>query len=265
MERKGERVQVELSACVRLTLAGEFKIPAGIPGREMHSHPFWELLMMTKGDAGLRWATSQTPFQEGSLILIPPMAEHMVEAGANPLEMLYLGFDFDPAIQIVVEPMRLSPAADFSWLANELPMELRRLAQKSLQTNCAIVSLVARMFDQLLDGVKETPRRSRASVLVEKAKAVIESDLTRGVSVKKLAAMFYLTPHHFGELFREETGATVKECHRRMRMEKALRLLRASEKTAGEIASEMGYASLQAFSRDFKSIFGVSPNSLRRK
>ena len=49
-----------------------------------------------------------------------------------------------------------------------------------------------------------------------------------------------------------------------LRMEQAFRFLLDTEKNISEIAYDVGYANLSAFSAAFKKDFGISPSSVRK-
>jgi AraC-like DNA-binding protein len=64
--------------------------------------------------------------------------------------------------------------------------------------------------------------------------------------------------------FRELFGTTVFAYLSEQRLALAKRMLLDTDKTAAEIAFELGYATPQHFSAAFKKRFGVSPKSMRK-
>jgi AraC-like DNA-binding protein len=63
--------------------------------------------------------------------------------------------------------------------------------------------------------------------------------------------------------FKEVYGNTVFGYLSETRLEIAKNDLMKGNRTAGEIAAELGYSSVQHFSNAFKKKFGVSPNNLK--
>ena len=64
---------------------------------------------------------------------------------------------------------------------------------------------------------------------------------------------------------KSSTGYTVMAYINRLRVEKAQKLLMASELSIDEIAYQTGFESPKYFYRVFKSIAGESPANIRRK
>ena len=77
--------------------------------------------------------------------------------------------------------------------------------------------------------------------------------------------MFYLSPHHFGELFHEGTGLTLKRYHFELRMQEARALLLRNERNVTQIAEHLGFDSVHSFSKRFKAFTGLSPLAFRRE
>jgi AraC family transcriptional regulator of arabinose operon len=90
-------------------------------------------------------------------------------------------------------------------------------------------------------------------------------DLTAPPSVGVLAAAVYLSPSRLAHLFKEQTGQTIAEMTRQLRLRQAARLLRHSGRSVQEVAAEVGFQCPFHFSRRFRQCFGVSPREYRRQ
>ena len=82
-------------------------------------------------------------------------------------------------------------------------------------------------------------------------------------TVPTLARHVSLSPSRFAARFRETTGLTVMSYVARWRANVACRLLWDTDMRLGEIANRVGYDSLPAFSRAFKTQLGVPPAAWR--
>ncbi|MBM4783303.1 MAG: AraC family transcriptional regulator [Archangiaceae bacterium] len=80
-----------------------------------------------------------------------------------------------------------------------------------------------------------------------------------------LAKAANLALHHFHRVFRAQTGETVMQHVRRLRLERAARTLRTPQAPERllEVALEAGYESHEAFTRAFQARFGVAPSTWR--
>jgi AraC family transcriptional regulator of arabinose operon len=90
-------------------------------------------------------------------------------------------------------------------------------------------------------------------------------DLTATPSVEALAGAVYLSPSRLAHLFKAQTGQTIAEMARQLRLRQAARLLRHSSRSVQEVAVEVGFSCPFHFSRRFRQCFGVSPRDYRRQ
>src|SRR5205823_5432191 len=93
----------------------------------------------------------------------------------------------------------------------------------------------------------------------------LSRDLTAEHSIEELAAAVFLSPSRLAHLFHEQTGQTVAETLRQLRLRQAARLLRHSSRSVQEIAAEVGFHCPFHFSRRFRHSFGVSPREYRQQ
>ncbi|AIE85193.1 helix-turn-helix domain-containing protein [Fimbriimonas ginsengisoli] len=84
------------------------------------------------------------------------------------------------------------------------------------------------------------------------------------IRVPELAEFAGFSRFHLTRLFRQVTEETLEDFLRRIRLERAAYALHHSEALVFEISSECGYRSPEAFSRAFRSAFGVLPTEFRR-
>lgn len=84
-------------------------------------------------------------------------------------------------------------------------------------------------------------------------------------SLAELANIAAISPFHFHRVYRAITGETPSGTLRRLRLVRALHLLKDPKKPITEIAFEVGYDSSQAFSKAFREGTGHSPSVLREK
>jgi AraC family transcriptional regulator of arabinose operon len=109
---------------------------------------------------------------------------------------------------------------------------------------------------------------SGGSALDPRVRTVLDllvRDLTAAPSVAELAAAVYLSPSRLAHLFKAQTGQTIAEMARQLRLRQAARLLRHSSRSVQEVATEVGFLCPFHFSRRFRQCFGLSPRDYRRQ
>ena len=82
-------------------------------------------------------------------------------------------------------------------------------------------------------------------------------------SAEYCADLLQLSPSYFMDLLKYETGKNIKEHIQFKRIEIARQRLQTTHKTVNQIADELGYSSVQYFTRLFTKIAGCSPNEYR--
>ncbi len=85
------------------------------------------------------------------------------------------------------------------------------------------------------------------------------------LDVPTLAAIAHLSASQFGRVFRDVYGETPHRYLQRRRVERAMTLLRQTDRPVTDIAWDVGFASLGTFSRTFSNIVGCSPTGFRAR
>ena len=83
------------------------------------------------------------------------------------------------------------------------------------------------------------------------------------LDVPALARVALTSEAHFIRTFKETFGETPHRYLQRRRLERAMALLRETERPVTEICLEVGFASLGSFSRTFTRVVGMSPSAYR--
>lgn len=94
---------------------------------------------------------------------------------------------------------------------------------------------------------------------------LVQTELSRRLSLEEMADHAGFSPFHFQRLFRTMTGETPTDLVRRFRLERGAQQLAATEDLIGDIAFDAEYDSHEAFSRAFRTAFGVTPRTFRQE
>lgn len=100
---------------------------------------------------------------------------------------------------------------------------------------------------------------------IRKALEYCTNNFDQPLSVGDLARASGLSRYHFIREFKKNVGIPPNQYIREVRLARARRLLHMSLASVKEIADICGFASSAHFSRTFRSRFGISPGSIRKK
>ncbi|BBC94732.1 helix-turn-helix domain-containing protein [Streptomyces griseofuscus] len=98
-----------------------------------------------------------------------------------------------------------------------------------------------------------------------RARDTMDRDYARPLDVPALARVAHVSPAHFARTFRATFGETPHRYLQRRRVERAMYLLRESDRSVTDIAFEVGFGSPGTFSRTFRDIVGSSPRAYRKE
>src|SRR6516164_1227799 len=94
-----------------------------------------------------------------------------------------------------------------------------------------------------------------------RARDTMDRAFAQPLDVPALARVAHVSPAHFSRQFR----ATPHRYLQRRRVERAMELLRETERPVTEICFDVGFSSLGTFSRTFREVIGESPSSYRAR
>jgi AraC-like DNA-binding protein len=98
-----------------------------------------------------------------------------------------------------------------------------------------------------------------------RARDAIDRSYAQPLDVPTLAQVAHVSEAHFIRTFRATFGETPHRYLQRRRVERAMFLLRESERSITDICLDVGFASLGTFSRTFNEIVGATPTDYRAK
>ncbi len=131
-----------------------------------------------------------------------------------------------------------------------------------LQASAAVAYLLSILIHKKLNS---PPRDADALRKIAETIIFMSEHLQEPLRVSALARMACLSPAHFGELFKAQTGCAPRDYLHLLRIHKACELLRATELPIKDIAARIGYSDQFHFSRQFKAFEGLSPSVYRQR
>jgi AraC family transcriptional regulator len=92
----------------------------------------------------------------------------------------------------------------------------------------------------------------------------IQAHLDDTIDLNTLAEIANLSPYHFHRVYHALNGETVANTVKRLRLSRAAADLTRTELSMEKIAERAGYSTVQAFTRTFKSEFGMPPAQYKK-
>jgi AraC-like DNA-binding protein len=96
-----------------------------------------------------------------------------------------------------------------------------------------------------------------------RARDAMDRDFAKPLDIPTLARIAIVSEAHFIRVFRDTFGETPHRYLQRRRVERAMFLLRETDRSVTEICFDVGFGSLGSFSRTFAAIVGESPTAYR--
>ena len=94
---------------------------------------------------------------------------------------------------------------------------------------------------------------------VERVTAILRQNFCKPPSLEEIGRRAGCSPFHLSRTFSRETGFTIPQYLRKLRMERAAELLQSGKYNVTEAALEVGYSSLSHFSQAFCQTMGCCP------
>jgi AraC-like DNA-binding protein len=98
-----------------------------------------------------------------------------------------------------------------------------------------------------------------------RARDAMDWTFAKPLDIPRLARVAQVSEAHFIRTFRATFGETPHRYLQRRRVERAMFLLRSTERSVTDICLDVGFNSLGTFSRTFQDVVGESPSAFRQR
>jgi transcriptional regulator GlxA family with amidase domain len=98
-----------------------------------------------------------------------------------------------------------------------------------------------------------------------RARDAMDRAYAEPLDVPTLARIAHVSEAHFIRTFRATFGETPNRYLQRRRVERAMFLLRSTDRSVTDICMAVGFSSLGTFSRVFRDVVGEPPSAYRRR
>lgn len=263
-------------------LADVFRFISFVPGETYgpHHHARIEMNYVKKGMCMIHLDKETINFQEGEIMIICSNVEHTFEAGSKGTTLMQL--EFLPEIFTSIDSTMKLSSIGLGQASVNLFSEQNHLIK--IVNNVLIMRVIQRILDELSS--KKTyfqhlvvmyyaelliliTRYMDENILpvcnnyaMKRAITFVRSHYKEDISVSIIAEEAGIGERHLRNLFVKYLNLSPLEYLNQIRINKAVELLRNTEKSVKEVCFECGFKSPQYFSRIFKLQMNVSPHKL---
>ncbi|GAB6928707.1 hypothetical protein JCM10914A_26900 [Paenibacillus sp. JCM 10914] len=206
----------------------------------------------------------------------PPSLLHLLETrqwetAHEKLEKAFTAMEAEHIGQASIHEAFLSVTSAFMYIAHKQGYYIHQLDQAGFdplyiqQVVQSVSKLSNWSFEMLkkLSDIASTQETTSKSHIIKQVQEMVTADSGYDLSVKTIADRVFLHPVYLSKIYKNETGEGLGDYIIRKRMERALYLLKFTNKKIYEITAELGYQNPQYFSKMFRKYYGMTPNEYR--
>lgn len=98
-----------------------------------------------------------------------------------------------------------------------------------------------------------------------RARDTMDATYADPLDIRRLAAIAYTSEAHFIRTFRATFGETPHRYLQRRRVERAMYLLRRTDRSVTDVCFDVGFSSVATFTRTFHQVVGETPTEYRTR
>ena len=185
-------------------------------------------------------------------------------------------FEFHRAIGLEKESKKISSAlcaaTQHTWPASEsmksiFPVLLQTLSGEQefcdLESRCLLQAIIIHLFRAITSAEDCTPALSATEQTVAEFSARLEKEYEKDWTLEEMASSCCLKPSRFSSIVKKLRGHSPVKLLNRIRVDKAIALMKDPDLTLTQIALRCGINSSQHFWKIFQDTAGLSPKKFR--
>ncbi|HEX3030073.1 MAG TPA: response regulator [Clostridia bacterium] len=183
----------------------------------------------------------------------------------NQVEMKSLIYIYYVFLDIVLNASRF---------INELGGDIEQLIPEIGNLNSLIIEIdsierLRELTEKILNKVfdfRDNQVEKKYISTINKAKEYIHNNFSKSnISLNSVASYVNVSPSRFSAVFSQETGENFTEYLTKIRVKKAMELLKTTSLKSAEIAYNVGYSDPHYFNFIFKKALGITPKEFRNE
>ncbi|QEQ97785.1 AraC family transcriptional regulator [Neptunomonas concharum] len=221
-----------------------------------HQHDYHQLVLPVSGALEMSVGNSAGVAHENRAAVIAAGEDHgFAASSSNAFVVADISERLAPELAKLPAFITLDPviAHYVSFLHSQLSQDKNRSQSSERQMLLLLIQLLKERYGETLAIDKR----------IETARIYLDQHFEQPVSLALLSTIAHLSRRQLSELFKQEIGMTPHQYLTEKRMQQAWKLLEAQQLSIQEVADQVGYNNLSAFSDRFKKYFGYSPRHFR--
>ncbi len=126
-------------------------------------------------------------------------------------------------------------------------------------------AIVSSLVEEMISCINGVQSHMAKDYMKDVEQYIKENISNYGLTLKKVAAYFYLNPSYLSRLFKQKMGITFKDYVSKIRMDKAVEYVRTTDMKVYEIGEAIGIPDGNYFSAMFKRYIGMSITAYKKQ
>lgn len=246
----------------------------------IHSQNSWEVSCIITGEGTRLLGDVSEEFSSGETVLIPPgMIHHWYFTNdGSDIENVTILFDNEflknvkscfPELSDMMEHlMSLKKAVIFTGETRRkiyfIMLRMRtESAERRIFSLAEILMLIAE--DKTGRKIANSKRLSKTEIRYSQIRSYVNCNYYREITLDEISRFSGMNKTAFCAYFKAQTGKTFVEYLNQIRLKIAAELLKCTDQTVSDIASQVGISDMSYFCRLFKKTFGFTPSEFRKE
>ena len=245
----------------------------------IHSQNGWEISCVITGEGTRLLSDVSEEFASGDTVLIPPgMIHHWYFRNeGNDIENVTILFDNEflknikscfPELSDMMEHLMSFEKAVIFTGETRRKIYFIMLRMRTESTERRIFSLAEILMliaeDKTGRMIANSKRLSKTEIRYSQIKSYVSCNYYREITLDEISRFAGMNKTAFCAYFKSQTGRTFVEYLNQIRLQTAAELLRSTDLTVSNIASQVGISDTPYFCRLFKINFGFTPSEFRK-
>jgi AraC-like DNA-binding protein len=166
---------------------------------------------------------------------------------------------------LLPQVVRVAVDSGMMWMAAKEIYQTYTQKAKQARSVCTLLELYNRMFFDFADSVAHMKEEYQFSWMVRQCRSYINENIYKQLSVCHIAEALQISKSHLSHIYKQETGETISDFIRHMKISKAKQLLQYTLLSLTDVGEKLGYCSQSHFTDSFRKETGMTPSQFCNK